>query len=78
MALISCPQCGTQISDKAEKCIHCGYILKEQPKHLCEDCGAEIPEGATVCPTCGCPVKEEPDTNPAPIPVYYRAKIPLS
>lgn len=77
MALISCPQCGTQISDKAEKCIHCGYILKEQPKHLCEDCGAEIPEGATVCPTCGCPVKEEPDTNPAPIPVYYRAKIPL-
>ena len=26
MALINCPECGTEISDKAEKCIHCGYI----------------------------------------------------
>jgi len=26
MALINCPECGTEISDTAEKCIHCGYI----------------------------------------------------
>lgn len=25
MALISCPQCGGQVSDSAEKCVHCGY-----------------------------------------------------
>lgn len=25
MALINCPECGKQISDKATKCIHCGY-----------------------------------------------------
>lgn len=24
MALIKCPECGNQISDKAEKCPHCG------------------------------------------------------
>lgn len=24
MALIKCPECGKEISDKAEKCIHCG------------------------------------------------------
>lgn len=30
MALINCPKCGKQISDKAEKCIHCGYQMKEQ------------------------------------------------
>lgn len=30
MALINCPECGKQISDKAEKCIHCGYQMKEQ------------------------------------------------
>lgn len=31
MALISCPECGKQISDKAPVCIHCGYPMQEQP-----------------------------------------------
>lgn len=30
MALIKCPECEREISDKAEKCIHCGYPLKPQ------------------------------------------------
>ena len=29
MALIECPECGKQISDKSEVCIHCGYPLAE-------------------------------------------------
>ena len=29
MALITCPECGKQVSDKAGKCIHCGYIFHE-------------------------------------------------
>lgn len=28
MALIKCPECGQEISDKSDKCIHCGYPLK--------------------------------------------------
>ena len=37
MALIKCPECNEEISDKAKKCIHCGYPLnniekKEEPK----------------------------------------------
>ena len=27
MALIQCPECGQNVSDKAEKCIHCGCPL---------------------------------------------------
>ena len=27
MALIKCPECGKEISDKASACIHCGYPL---------------------------------------------------
>lgn len=27
MALITCPECGKQISDKAETCIGCGYPI---------------------------------------------------
>lgn len=29
MALIICPECGRQISDKAEYCVGCGYPIKE-------------------------------------------------
>ena len=28
MALINCPECGKQISNKASQCIHCGFPLK--------------------------------------------------
>lgn len=31
MALIKCPKCGQQVSNKAEVCIHCGAPLKEKP-----------------------------------------------
>ena len=29
MALIKCPECGKEISDKAQACIHCGYPITE-------------------------------------------------
>lgn len=29
MALIPCPECQKQISDKSEVCIHCGYPIEE-------------------------------------------------
>lgn len=36
MALIKCPECGKEVSDKAPACIHCGY-----PMHLKEQEEAE-------------------------------------
>lgn len=27
MALVSCPECAKEVSDKSGKCIHCGYPL---------------------------------------------------
>lgn len=29
MALIKCPECGKEISNQSDKCIHCGYPLKK-------------------------------------------------
>lgn len=29
MALIKCPECGKEVSDRAKACIHCGYPLAE-------------------------------------------------
>lgn len=30
MALIKCPECGKEISDKAKTCIHCGYPIENK------------------------------------------------
>ena len=34
MAIISCPKCGKKVSDKAEKCPHCGCLKDEINKTL--------------------------------------------
>lgn len=32
MALINCPLCGKQISDRAAKCPHCGHVLHDKDR----------------------------------------------
>jgi len=34
MALITCPECGRQVSDQAVTCIHCGYPLPSNMGNL--------------------------------------------
>lgn len=59
MALIKCPECGSEISDKAMECPNCGYILeKKSIAKVCEECGTELEKGVKICPQCGCPVPE--------------------
>ena len=55
MALIKCPECKKQISDKAKQCIHCGCPIENKIKYYCEECGTEILETDKVCSNCGCP-----------------------
>ena len=57
MAIIQCPGCGKNISDKAEACPHCGKTFKTGI--LCEECGEIIPEGCNACPNCGCPIPQK-------------------
>ena len=61
MAMIPCPDCGQEISDKTKKCIHCGKVLIEEitPQKFCSECGKEIDSTAEECPFCGCPVDSE-------------------
>lgn len=35
MSLIKCPECEKEISDKSDKCIHCGYPIRNMP-YICE------------------------------------------
>lgn len=64
MALVECPNCKGQISDKAGRCVHCGIIFIPEEKKICEECGAEICEGNSICLNCGCPVKIADDVKP--------------
>lgn len=61
MAMITCPECGQEISDKSKKCVHCGKVLVEEvtPKKFCSECGKEVDISATECPYCGCPLDED-------------------
>ncbi len=60
MALIICPFCGKQVSDKAANCPHCNNAISETKNNRnllkCEECGATLGEGVKICPNCGCPV----------------------
>lgn len=73
MAMIVCPHCGEQVSEKAKKCVHCGEILILEEKKHCTECGVELEEGMTECPNCGCPVDDtigqETDEKPQKVEV---------
>ena len=50
MALIKCPNCGEEISDKAVKCPKCGAEFPaEKPQKVCKECGEILSDDETVC-----------------------------
>lgn len=49
MALISCPECGKEISDKALACPHCGNPMNPQPQQVQQPQQEEY----LCCPKCG-------------------------
>ena len=58
MALIKCPECGNNVSDKSDKCIHCGFPIYMQVnisinKKKCEYCNCENESYQTACKFCG-------------------------
>lgn len=61
MAMIKCPNCGGNISDKADKCVHCGCLLSKYMKFKCKECGNLLEPGTIVCSNCGCPQEKKQD-----------------
>lgn len=51
MALIKCPECGREVSDRAKSCPSCGYSIGGAK--FCKFCGSKIPEDSVVCTKCG-------------------------
>lgn len=63
MALIDCPECGSQVSDAAKACVNCGYPL---PERRCPECSSMLREAASHCPTCGQSFHHIPLKSPRP------------
>lgn len=76
MAMIKCPECGQELSDKAKKCINCGKVLIEEtaPIKYCAECGKEIEIDSQECPFCGCPVEQEKEDNATIIKINSKVK----
>ena len=55
MALITCPECGQSISDKAKICVHCGFELNNTK--VCSECGSALESDDKFCKVCGCPIE---------------------
>ena len=53
MALIKCPECGKEISDEAEVCIHCGYPLKNKQVVESDQNNKKQPESHVIAYRCG-------------------------
>lgn len=72
MALISCPECGKEISSAAGQCVACGYKFT-----YCEACNSTEPADATFCSQCGAQLATATNEYQAPVapeqPVYEKA-----
>ena len=67
MALITCPECGHQISDKAETCPYCGIKQEQIQEQLKANAAATV--GETV-------VTSQDVTAAAPVSVPEREPVP--
>lgn len=56
MALMKCPECGSEMSEAAKSCPHCGYTIEETK--FCKYCGEKVPIDSVVCTKCGRQIEE--------------------
>lgn len=59
MAIIKCPECGHQVSDKAATCPSCGIEIAGRVVK-CPECGAVVFKDHDLCPNCHSPLHSEP------------------
>ena len=56
MAMIKCPECGKDISNQSDKCIYCGFPIRNEDMIVCSNCGVLNQAGSTFCSSCGNPL----------------------
>lgn len=54
--MIKCPECGKDISNQSDKCIYCGFPIRNEDMIVCSNCGVLNQAGSTFCSSCGNPM----------------------
>ena len=54
--MIKCPECGKDISNQSDKCIYCGFPIRNEEMRVCSNCGVLNQAGSTFCSSCGNPL----------------------
>ena len=54
--MIKCPECGKDISNQSDKCIYCGFPIRNEDMIVCSNCGVLNQAGSTFCSSCGDPL----------------------
>ena len=67
MAIIKCPECGHQVSDKAPTCPSCGVEIAGKVVR-CHQCGAIYFVEHDACPICSYPNTQQKRGNAASVP----------
>ena len=62
MALIKCPECNKEISDKAKVCPNCGVEIKKEKIQICDECGTKN-SNSKICTKCGAPLRKVKKLN---------------
>ena len=65
MAIIKCPECGHDVSDKAPTCPTCGVEIVGKTI-TCANCGTTYFKDQALCPNCHCPNPLNAATSPLP------------
>lgn len=73
MAIIKCPECGHQVSDRAATCPSCGVEIAGKVVK-CPECGSVVFSDQELCPNCHCDLHEghageEPTAAGSTVPV---------
>lgn len=82
MSIITCPECGKEVSDLAEKCVNCGYPIKKrgqenQQAGLCQVCGCKNEAGTMYCKQCGIRLRDYNAVNTASKSQLSDPKLPV-
>lgn len=83
MALVICPECEKEISDKSDVCINCGFpISKHKNKDAihrttCQNCNMQNDAMAYYCISCGYKLKDNDKTNHISNDIVVKKKFPV-
>lgn len=77
MAIIKCPECGHQISDKAPVCPNCGVEIAGKIIR-CPNCGEVYFANEEMCPNCHRPTRSKATSAPTPTAPTDTTNVPFT